>query len=663
MIGTHDDLLEYRTHYRWAVILIVVAFAVLAARLFHLQVLQGDRYEALATISHVVKERIVPPRGTIRDRNGTVLATDVEVADLTMVPHYVKDPDGETGRMVELGVLTPADAARIVDQIAQAKQGKKRFHRLTAHRNLVGNRCPDDLSALSFDQQAGRMVCPRCGQSFVDQRAVVQTHLHELPGFALHTRMVRHYPMRDLAMHAIGYVNEVNAEEVAADRQKYRPGDVIGRAGVERALDEALRGVPGQDVYVRMAGGNRLRPEELPEPFQGLTSFPPRQGADVTLTLDLGLQQAAVSALSRQRSGAVVAMDAQTGEVLALASQPTFAIGPRLRAQSAEPQPPTDPVYAPMVDKALSAYPPGSTFKMVTAFAGLVEGAIAEPTEVDCPGHYEYKGRKFNCFKRSGHGELTLVPAIAQSCDTYFYLLGDLLGIDTLAHYARDWFGLGEATGIEIREQEGVVPTEAWYRAKGRRFQPGFAINAAVGQGDVKVTPLAMARAYAALVNGGRLLRPTLVRHVGPPEAAPREVAPQVVRELDLAPEFVDLVMRGMWGAVNDPDGTAATSAIRDLPFAGKTGTAQAPERRPGVDEDVARWLLEDHAWFVGYAPARRPRVVVAAFVEHGGFGGAVAAPIVRKVIEAYYAEHAEEFADLWEGFDDEEPLEVIEAP
>jgi penicillin-binding protein 2 len=663
MIGTHDDLLEYRTHYRWAVILIAVAFTVLAARLFHLQVLQGERYEALATISHVVKERIVPPRGTIRDRNGTVLATDVEVADLTMVPHYVKDPEGETARMVALGVLAPDDAARIIDQIAQAKKGKKRFHRLTAHRNLVGNRCPDDLSALSFDQQAGRMVCPRCGQSFVDQRAVIQTHLHELPGFALHTRMVRHYPMRDLAMHAIGYVNEVNAEEVAADRQKYRPGDVIGRAGIERALDDALRGVPGQDVYVRMAGGNRLRPEELPEPFQGLTSFPPRQGADVTLTLDLGMQQAAVSALSRQRSGAVVAMDAQTGEVLALASHPTFAIGPRLRSQSAEPAPPTDPVYAPMVDKAVSAYPPGSTFKMITALAGLAEGAIAEPTEVDCPGHYEYKGRKFNCFKRSGHGPLTLVPAIAQSCDTYFYLLGDLLGIDTLARYARDGFGLGEATGIEIREQEGVVPTEAWYRAKGRRFQPGFAINAAVGQGDVKVTPLAMARAYAALVNGGRLLRPTLVRHVGPPETAPREVAPQVVREVDLAPEFVDLVMRGMWGAVNDPDGTAAASAIPDLPFAGKTGTAQAPERRPGVDEDVARWLLEDHAWFVGYAPARRPRVVVAAFVEHGGFGGAVATPIVRKVIEAYYAEHAEEFADLWEGFDDDEPLEVIEAP
>lgn len=663
MIGTHDDLLEYRTHYRWAVILIVVAFVVLTVRLFQLQILEGDRYEALATISHVVKDRIVPPRGTIRDRNGTVLAVDVEIADLTMVPHYVKDPEGETARMVELGVLTVEDADGIVTRIAEARKDRRRFHRLTAKRNLVGSRCPGDLTPLSFDQQGGRMVCPRCGEAFVDQRAVVQTHLHELPGFSLHARMIRHYPMRDLAMHAIGYVNEVNADEVAADRDRFRPGDVIGRSGVEGALDEALRGVPGLDVFVRMAGGNRLRPEELPEQFGDLASHPPARGSDVMLSLDTAMQQAAIAALSPYRSGAVVAMNVQTGEILAMASHPTEAIGPRLRTQQPEPADPPDPVFAPMVNKAVTAYPPGSTFKVVTALAGLIEGAVADTTEVDCPGFYEYRNHRFNCFKRSGHGSVTLVPALAQSCDTYFYMLGDLLGIDTLAHYARDWFGMGERTGVEVFEQAGVMPTEAWYRARGRRFQPGFAINTSVGQGDVKVTPLAMARAYAALVNGGRLLRPRLVRWVGPPEDAPRTVAPEVLRDLDLPPEFVDLVLEGLHGAVNSPEGTAAKQAIPDLPFGGKTGTAQAPERRADVPDDIARWLLQDHAWFVGYAPARRPGVVVAAFIEHGGFGGTEAAPVVRKVIEAYYAEHAEDFADLWEGFRDEEPLEVIRAP
>ncbi len=663
MIGTHDELLEYRTHYRWSIILIVAVFTALTLRLFQVQVMDGDRYEALATISHVVRERIVPPRGTIRDRNGIVLAVDVEVADLTMVPHYVKDPEGETARMVELGVLTPEDADRIVERILDAKKGRKRFHRLVAHRNLVGSRCPDDLTALSFDQQEGRMVCSRCGQTFIDQRAVVQTHLHELPGFSLTARMVRHYPLRDVAMHAIGYVNEVNAKEVAANRDRFRPGDVVGRSGIERSMDEELRGEPGLDVYVRMAGGKRVRPEELPEEFKGLQSRPPVRGRDVTLNLDATLQQAAIKAISRHRSGAVVALDIHTGEVLVLASHPTTAVGPRLRTAATAAMEPPDPVFAPMVNKAVTAYPPGSTFKIITAIAGLVEGAIAEQTEVDCPGYYEFRKHRFNCFKRSGHGALSLVPAIAQSCDTYFYLLGDLLGIDTLAHYARDWFGLGEHTGIEIFEQTGVIPTEAWYRASGRRFQPGFAINTSVGQGDVKVTPLAMARAYAALVNGGRLLRPRLVRWVGPPEDAPQSVAPEVLRELDLPQEFADLVIQGLYGAVNSPEGTAASQAIHDLPFAGKTGTAQAPERRKDVSNDVARWLLQDHAWFVGIAPARRPGIAVAAFVEHGGFGGAEAAPVVRKVIDAYYAEHAEEFADIWEGFSDEEPLEVIEEP
>ncbi len=205
------------------------------------------------------------------------------------------------------------------------------------------------------------------------------------------------------------------------------------------------------------------------------------------------------------------------------------------------------------------------------------------------------------------------------------------------------------------------MPTEDWYFKKGRRFQPGFAINAAVGQGDVKVSPLAMARAYAVLVNGGRLLRPKLVQWTGPLDQKPQTVTPDVMREIDLTPEFVELVMKGLWGAVNTPEGTASASAINDLPFAGKTGTAQAPEVRKGVEPEVARWLKEDHAWFIGYAPAARPQIVVAAFAEHGGFGGAVAAPIAKRVIEAYYRIHADEFVDLWEGLDKAGPLEIIE--
>jgi penicillin-binding protein 2 len=659
--GLHDDLIEYRTHFRWAAIVVVAAFAVLAFRLFFLQVVEGDRYEALATVSHVVRDRVAPSRGDIRDRNGEVLATDIEVADLTVVPQYVRDLDREIDRLVGLGVLDADEGASIRGLIVDAKAGKKRFQRLVAHRHLVSTRCPHDLVAMTFDGRRGKLVCSRCGRAFIDERAVVQAHLHELPGFSIRTRTVRHYPARQLTAHAVGTVNEVTAAEVERSSGRLRPADTIGRSGVERALDETLRGVPGEDVYVRGAGGQRLAPQDLPDPFRDLTSTPPTRGRDVTLTIDLGLQKAAAAALKSVASGAVVALDAETGEVLAMASAPSFDPEPvPARVGDADAKP-ADPVYAPQMNKAVSAYACGSTFKVITAIAALMEGLIAEDSETFCPGFYEYRGRKFKCFRRYGHGKMKLVPALAESCDTYFYQLGDFLGLDNLAHWARDVFGLGERTGVELAEDPGLVPTERWYRRHRFGFQPGYAINTAVGQGDVRVTPLAMARAYAAVVNGGRLLRPRLVAATQSPGGGPMvETAPEVQRVIDIPDDYLDVVKAGMYGAVNSEKGTAHTAEIEELPFAGKTGTAQARERRPGASDEVAAWLLQDHAWFVSYAPAKRPKVVVAAFVEHGGFGGAVAAPIVRSVLETYYAEHADEFADLWRGLDDDEKLEIV---
>jgi len=660
MLGTQGELLEYHTHYRWATIIVVVVFLILLARLFYVQVIEGERYEGLALISHVVKHRIVPARGAIRDRNGTVLATDVEVADLTMVPQYVKDPKATTGRMVELGVLTQDEADKIVRQIEEAKKGKKKFHRLVAYKNLVGNRCPEDLTALSFDRNSGLMVCPVCGAEYMDQKAVIQSHLHELQGFSIQSRMVRHYPMRSAFVHALGFVNEVNAEEVAAHPKAYRPGDLIGRTGIEGALDADLRGKPGLDSFVRMAGGARMRPEELPEMFKDLQSYPPEPGTDITLSVDLNLQQVALAALSRHRSGAVVVMDVHTGEVLVMASHPSLPVGPRLHAVTGSAARDIEVAYAPMVNKAVSAYPPGSTFKPMTVVGGFVENIFDYDTVVNCPGHFDYRGRRFHCYKRTGHGDMSLIPSLAQSCDTYYYQLGEIMGIDLIAHYAKDWFGIGEKTGVEIYEQSGVMPTESWYREKGVSFQPGFAINSSVGQGDVRATPLGMARAYAALVNGGLVLKPKLVRWKGPHDLAHDKVQPEIIRRLDIPEQLVQAMMAGMYDAVNNEQGTAFKSAIPDLPYAGKTGTAQARERRPDVSNDVAAWLLQDHAWFVAYAPAKRPQVVVSVFVEHGGFGGAEAAPVAKKVIEAYYAEHSDEFADLWEGFKEQDALEVI---
>lgn len=661
MIGLQDGLVEYRTHFRWAVILISLLFMALAVRLFHLQVIRGSMYESLATVSHVDSERIIPPRGSIFDRNGVLLATDVEVSDLMVIPHNVANPQAAVERLMTLGVMTAAEAADALEKISEGRQGMRRFQMIPIKRNLVGARCPFDLEPLRFDSTTGKMVCSSCGRSFVDEKAVIQAHMHEMRGFSLHARMVRYYPAGSAAVHAIGYVNEVTAEEVESSEGRLRPSDVIGRTGLEKALDKELRGEVGEDVFVRSASGSRISPADLPAPYNNLKSYPPVPGRSVKSTLDIVLQKAAASALRPYRSGAVVVMDVETGEVLAMASQPTFELGPRLTAAAARPSEPAAAEYAPMMNKAVSAFPPGSTFKIITAFAGLMEGLVDRRTQVDCPGFYEYRNHKFRCFVRSGHGELDLVDSIAKSCDVYFYRLGDLLTLDTLAAYAQGKFGIGEKTGIEISEMAGLMPTESWYAERRKGYQPGFAINASVGQGDIRATPLSMARAYAMVVNGGRLLTPHLVHSwIDPVTHQEKRVLPVVARTVQFDPAHVDLVMKGLWGAVNDEDGTAYDSRIDELPFAGKTGTAEARESRKDVPPEVSEWLKEDHAWFVAVAPARRPRIAVAAFVEHAGFGGSVAAPVARKVIEAYYREHADEFIDLWEGFEGAPVLEII---
>ncbi len=649
------DFSEYKTHHRWAVLFIFLAFLGLVTRLFQLQVVKGEHFANLAAISHVNWERIPAVRGEIRDREGEILAQTIEVADLMMVPHFVKDPVAETTRLVELQVLSREEASKLAESIEQYRAGRKRHHRLVAHRNLVGLRCPSDRSEMSFDQVRGVLVCPSCGGTYLHEVAVVQTHLHELPGFSLRTRLIRNYPTRQLTSHLIGSVNEVTSEEIEKSGGALRLGDLIGRSGIERGLDAILRGQPGDEAYVLSASGQRLIPADLPPPFSDLVTTLPTHGQGLRLSIDLALQAVAVDALKPFGSGAVVLMDVESGDVLVMASHPV----PRANSDGQD----QDPAYAPMMNKATTAFSPGSIFKIFTAMAGLNEALVAPETGIHCPGYFDYGGRRFKCHKHSGHGLMSLRAALAASCDVYFYQLALMLGLDNIAHYARDMFGIGERTGIDIPESAGHMPTEQWYRRHHESgLVPGFAINTSVGQGDVLATPIQLARAYAAFVNGGRLMKPRLVvARRDPATGRETTVEPEVQRVLDLPPDFVDLVMRGMHDAVNTEIGTAYQSRIQELPFSGKTGTAQAHQSRKGVSEEVAVWLQQDHAWFAGYAPAREPRVAIVVFVEHGGFGSLVAAPVARRVIDAYYRQHADDFSGLWQDRSETESLPIFE--
>lgn len=655
----HQELIEYRTHYRWGVIIVSIIFIILASRFFYLQILEGETFENLATVSHVVRERLIPNRGIIKVRTGEILATNIEAVDLMVVPQYVKDERPVT-LLKELGVLTYDEANEIWEMIKKLKNTEQGIQRIVAKKNLTTSRCPFDLIQMRFNPTTKKMVCPKCKREMINQTAVVQAHLFELQGFSLRERRVRYYPEGKLTAHVVGFVNEVTKDEIERSTGKLRQGDLIGRSGVEKMLDSCLRGKPGEDVYVRNAGGRRIEMSSLPDPFKDINPTQPVPGCDLTLTIDLALQTIAMELLSQYHSGAIVVMDPNNGEILAMASHPSFDPNQALLlAQS--PTEGTDPFYAPYLNKAVTAYPPGSVFKLITAIAGLNEGIITDEDMVFCQGSYEFKGRRFKCHKHSGHGKVAMVDAISKSCDVYFYTLGEKLGLDNLAHYARDVFGLGERTYIEITEAEGLIPTERWYYRHGKYgLQPGFALNTAVGQGDVKVTPLQMARAYSALVNGGVLVRPRLIAKIEMADGQVLEGEKEVQRLIDIPDVYLEIVRMGMHKAVNDTLGTAYPARIRELPFAGKTGTAQASERRKEASPEQSVWLTKDHAWFVGYAPSKKPKIVVVVFIEHGGFGGQVAAPIAKKIIETFYSLHPDEFSDEWDMSDEDNILQII---
>ena len=627
---------ESRVRLKLGIALVLVGSIVLWARLAYLQLVRGDYYLKLTSVTHISKERVVPIRGIIKDRYGEPLAIDIPVYNLYMIPRFIRDQKQELNLLEELGILSASDVDRVLSRLKKIK-GLNRFNSFLVKKGLVSAHCPFDGTMLVKDQH-GMLKCPVCGRRFQDQVARFYAHAHELQGLFIRTSLKRYYPKGGLTVHPVGYVNEVGPADIARHPDLYVRGDLIGRAGIEKAFDRKLRGKPGIKVFVRTAGGRRIDPSTLPPPFNKYKDVPAQPGDNITLTIDWDLTRAAARAMKWRYSGAVVVLDVHTGEVLVMYSKPTF--NPNLGSFGWKRSKDYDPGwFSPMLNKAVMAYPPGSTFKMVTAVAALSEGVIEPDTKLHCGGAYYYRGHKFGCHARYGHGEVDILRALEVSCDVYFYQVAQMLGMDMIAHYARDYFGMGQHTGIEIPEHIGLIPTVRWHeRHSPGGYVPGFDLNTSVGQGAVKVTPLQLARAYAALVNGGKLLKVALVKEITSAQGQVLYVhKPYVERLLGLSPQVVQTVEEGLYLVVNGKEGTARRSAIRDIPFAGKTGTAQAPEWRPNFPKRLKPWLKQDHAWFVGYAPAQDPQVVVVAFVEHGGGGGKGAAPVVKKVIEAYY--------------------------
>ena len=706
------DRTEYTVQYRWAVLFVTIGCMILFYRFFHLQVLRGSEYERLAQINYISDERVPARRGLIKDRNGRVLARNIDAHHLSITPHYLKEPDKTLPLLRDLLGLTNTEYAELKGRIEEGSTKQKRFNPIVVAKDLVSTHCPFDSAELELTEDEPYLWCPECGAAyhelergqkrcrydkhklkadaqravrscstcgaayvepptdggaamcprdgttlevrttnlkcpvcqrrFNNEAAILSANLHRLPGVRLSTEMRREYPYRYRLSHVLGYMNEVNPKDLDTWPGVYRPGEYIGRTGIERALEPVLRGSSGEEVSVRDSTGLSKDPAQLKKLFRGLRGVKAQPGQTVVLTIDVELQKIIKDALRYHRSAGAVVLDPRTGEVLGMYSKPSF--DPNVwsgRLTAAAKREVDENPYAPMYNKTLHAYAPGSIFKVVTSLSGLDAGVITPSWSVTCPGYYLFGGRKFRCHNRGGHGEgITLEESLVLSCDVYYYQLGELLGMDVLERYSRDVFRLAEHTGIELDERLGRVPSKEWHREHSPAgWQPGFTLSTAVGQGALQVSPLQMARVYMALVNGGKMLRVRIVKQLEDADGnITRRFQPEVERTLPFAEQQITAIRRGLERVVNDEEhGTARASRLESVIFAGKTGTAEAKMFRKGASDEVSAWLKQDHAWFAAYAPAQDPQIVVVVFVEHGGSGGHEAAPVAQQIIDQYF--------------------------
>lgn len=565
-----------------ATYVIIVLFSILVLRLWQLQILQGDKYRRLSEGNRLKITKIVAPRGIIYDRNGIPLVKNSPYYYVAIDPVFLGNID-----LSYLSKVINVDLGAISEKISDRKS--------------------------TFEP-----VRLKEGLSF-KEIAYIEARRSDFPGLFIDLDVTRQYLFGDVGVHLIGYLGKLSQKQYRDPEFEGLPVDAfVGQWGVERLFDKQLRGIPGERIVEVDALGRELRL---------LAEKAPSKGKDLILSMDINLQRTAEESFG-ERTGALVAIKPDTGEILALASKPSF--DPNLFAKGISQRQFEGIVHNPrnpFLNRALqSQYPPASTFKIVTALAGLEEGVIDPDTKVICNGGISYGKWHFGCWKREGHKTLSLQRALVESCDVYFYEVGRRLGIDRIASYAR-LLGLGRDSELKlVKERKGTIPDTRWKQEK--RKQPwylGETFNASIGQGYVAVTPYQMARLISAISNGGYIYEPSLLK---------LNERPKMAEKLNIRAENINAIKKALYGVVNEPSGTAWAARSSIVEICGKTGTAQVIGRRK--DSKYLHELQRDHAWFVAFAPCDRPEVALSVLVEHGGHGGAVAAPIAKRAIEAY---------------------------
>jgi penicillin-binding protein 2 len=599
----HPDFERYKLFSRRATMIVggqAFLFSVLGWRLFDLQVIEGKRYKTLAEENRISVRLIPPPRGVIVDRMGREIASNRQEFRAVIVGERITDAAETVDRLSDIIGFNAYERARLLREL------KRRA---------------------SFVPVAVR------GSLTWEQVARIEVNSPDLPGVRIEQALSRHYPYGADAAHLLGYVAPVDESELTGDPLLQLPDFRIGKNGVERVYDLALRGEAGSRQVEINAHGRVIRE---------LARQKSKPGKRVALTVDIELQKFTSQRFGDQ-SGAAVVVDVHSGAVLAMASTPAFnpevfehGISPKYwRDLQRNPK-------APLTNKAVAGqYAPGSTFKVVVALAALEAGVIKPGTTFFCPGYKDLGNARFHCWRRGGHGVVNLHRGIKESCDVYFYEVASRVGIDKIAAMARK-LGLASTLGFDVPgEKPGMIPDTAWKKKVFKQpWYPGETLVAGIGQGYVLATPLQLAVVAARIANGGIAIKPHVARDaIVEDEIKPRK--PPHFPSLGISKKSLDLVRAGMIAVTNEPGGTAYWTRIpqKGMEMAGKTGTSQVrritkAERATGVKRNAdLPWRMRDHALFIAFAPIEAPRYAMAVVVEHGGGGSHTAAPIAKDVL------------------------------
>ena len=606
------ELFLFRRRLMLASVLVAVALGGLFARFFYLQVVQHRHYQTLAETNRIAIVPIVPNRGVIRDRNGLVLAQSYSAYTLEIQPARVKDLEQTIDALAEIVEIQPRDRKRFRKLLDETKN----FESLPLRTRLS-------------DNEVARFAVNR----------------YRFPGVEIKARLFRQYPYGETASHVVGYIGRINDRDLAridewGESANYKGSDYIGKVGIELSYERELHGTTGVEEVEVDAGGRAVRT---------LSRVAPASGNDLTLSLDIKLQEVAEAAFGPRR-GALVALDPATGDVLAMVSKPGF--DPNLFVDgidSANWELLNESPDKPLLNRALrGAYPPGSAIKPFLALSALSSGRRTPTQTIFDPGYFQLPGaaHRFNDDKPGGHGTVDMYKSIVVSCDTYYYVLASETDIDDTYRFLSQ-LGFGRKTGIDVEgELPGVLPSREWkrqrfsgqeYREEHRKWYLGDSISAGIGQGYNAFTPVQLAHAIATIANDGVSYQPRLVRSIRDVGARElRAVVPQPTDTVPVKPEHLAVIKNALIGVSRE--GTSAAAFVKAAYVsAGKTGTAQLYSLKgekytaSQVDE-----RLRDHAWYIAYAPADNPRIALAVLVENGGFGAQAAAPIARQVLDYY---------------------------